>query len=194
MKIPLGGILRIVLIEKGKIKMKDNEIIKTIKERRSVRRFKPDMIPDNIIEQIAEAGTYSATGMGKQSPIILAVTDKALRDRLSKMNAKIMGKDIDPFYGAPAVLVVLADKACPTYVYDGALVMGNLMLAARSLGVGSCWVHRAKEEFESPEGKEILASLGIEGDYEGIGHCVLGYADGEQPKAAPRKENWIYRV
>ena len=147
-----------------------------------------------IIDKIIEAGTYAATGMGKQSPIIIAVTNKELRDKLSAMNAKIMGKDADPFYGAPVVLIVLADKARPTYLYDGSLVMGNLMLEADALGIGSCWIHRAKEEFESEEGKEILRSLGIEGDYEGIGHCILGYADGPAPKAAPRKESYVYYV
>ena len=105
-----------------------------------------------------------------------------------------MGIDSDPFYGAPVVLIVLANKSVPTYVYDGSLVMGNLMLAAHALGVGSCWIHRAKQEFERPEGKEILKSLGIEGDYEGIGHCILGYPKGEYPKAAPRKKDWVYYV
>ena len=105
-----------------------------------------------------------------------------------------MGSDKDPFYGAPVVLVVLADKSRPTCVYDGSLVMGNLMLAAHSLGLGSCWIHRAKEEFESPEGKALLTSLGIQGEYEGIGHCILGYPEGELPQPAPRKENWIYRI
>lgn len=171
-----------------------NETIKNILDRRSVKRFKPDMIPAEIIDEIVKAGTYAATGRGLQSPIIIEITDKALRDRLSKMNAEIMGADIDPFYGAPVVLVVLADKNVPTRVYDGSLVMGNLMLAAHSLGVGSCWIHRAKEEFESAEGKEILSSLGITGDYEGIGHCVLGYAQGDAPTAKPRKENWVYKA
>ncbi len=160
--------------------------------RRSIRKYKPDMVPKEIIEKIVQAGTYAATGMGKQSPVIVAVTNKELRDKLSKMNAEVMGAASDPFYGAPVVLVVLADKSRPTYVYDGSLVMGNLMLAAHELGIASCWIHRAKEEFESPEGKEILKSLGIEGDYEGIGHCILGYADMEAPKAAPRKENYVY--
>lgn len=116
--------------------------------------------------------------MGRQSPIIIAVTNKELRDKLSAMNAKFMGKDesFDPFYGAQELLIVLANKAMPTYLYDGTLVMGNLMNAAADLGVDSCWIHRAKEEFETPEGKELLKSLGIEGDYEGIGHLVLGYA------------------
>ena len=168
--------------------------IDAILSRRSIRKYKPDMVPKKIIEKIVQAGTYAATGLGKQSPIILAVTNKELRDKLSKMNAEVMGTASDPFYGAPVVLVVLADKSRPTYVYDGSLVIGNLMLAAHELGIASCWIHRAKEEFERPEGKEILRSLGIEGDYEGIGHCILGYADMEAPKAAPRKENYVYFV
>ncbi len=171
-----------------------SEVINNMKTRRSIRKYKPDMIPEDVLNRIIEAGTYAATGMGKQSPIIIAVTNKEIRDKFSKMNAEIMGVDSDPFYGAPVVLIVLADKARPTYVYDGSLVMGNLMLAAHAEGIGSCWIHRAKEEFESAEGKAFLKSLGIEGDYEGIGHCVLGYADGEEPKAMPRKENYVYCV
>ena len=132
--------------------------------------------------------------MGKQSPIIIAVTDKALRDKLSKMNAAIMGVNIDPFYGAPELLIVLANKEMPTYIYDGSLVMGNMMNAAADLGVASCWIHRAKEEFESEEGKAILKDLGIEGDYEGIGHLILGYADKPEAEPAPRKADYVYRV
>lgn len=176
-----------------------NETLKTMLSRRSIRTYKDEPIPQDILDQILEAGTYAATGMGKQSPIIVAVTDRKLRDQLSALNAKIMGQEegFDPFYGAPTVLIVLADKAIPTYQYDGTLVMANLMLAAHSLGIGSCWIHRAKEEFETPWGKEILKSLGIEGDYEGIGHCILGYAnlpDGNAPEAAPRKQNYIYHI
>ena len=171
-----------------------NDVLETIKSRRSIRKYKSDMVPQDKLEKIIEAGTYAATGMGKQSPIIVAVTNKELRDKLSAMNAKIMGVNSDPFYGAPVVLIVLADKNRPTYLYDGSLVMGNLMLEAEAQGIGSCWIHRAKEEFESEEGKEILKSLGIEGDYEGIGHCVLGYADGPAPKAAPRKDSYVYYV
>lgn len=171
-----------------------SEVINNMKTRRSIRKYKPDMIPEDVLNRIIEAGTYAATGMGKQSPIIIAVTNKEIRDKFSKMNAEIMGVDSDPFYGAPVVLIVLADKARPTYVYDGSLVMGNLMLAAHAEGIGSCWIHRAKEEFESAEGKAFLKSLGIEGDYEGISHCVLGYTDGEEPKAMPRKENYVYCV
>lgn len=169
-----------------------NAVLENIRTRRSVRKYKPDMIPQEILDQILEAGTYAATGMGMQSPIILAVTNRKMRDRLSAMNAKVMGTDSDPFYGAPVVLVVLADKSRGTYLYDGSLVMGNLMLAAHELGIASCWIHRAKEEFETPEGKEILASLGITGDYEGIGHCILEYADGPEPAAKPRKDSYVY--
>ena len=170
------------------------ETLKTIRERRSVKSYKPDMVPEEIVQKIVEAGTWAPSGMGKQSPIIVAVTNKELRDRLSRMNAEIMGTSIDPFYGAPVVLIVLADKRVPTHVYDGSLVMANLMLAAQDQGIGSCWIHRAKQEFERPEGKEILKSLGIEGDYEGVGHCILGYPKGEYPKAAPRKKDWVYYV
>ena len=171
-----------------------SDVLETIKSRTSIRKYKSDMVPQDKLEKIIEAGTYAATGMGKQSPIIVAVTNKELRDKLSAMNAKIMGTNTDPFYGAPVVLIVLADKSRPTYLYDGSLVMGNLMLEAEAQGIGSCWIHRAKEEFESEEGKEILKSLGIEGDYEGIGHCVLGFADGPAPKAAPRKDSYVYYV
>lgn len=171
-----------------------SDVLETIKSRRSIRKYKSDMVPQDKLEKIIEAGTYAATGMGKQSPIIVAVTNKELRDKLSAMNAKIMGTNTDPFYGAPVVLIVLADKSRPTYLYDGSLVMGNLMLEAEAQGIGSCWIHRAKEEFESEEGKKILKSLGIEGDYEGIGHCVLGFADGPAPKAAPRKDSYVYYV
>ena len=169
-----------------------NEILKAMQERRSCRSYLPDALPREVIEQIAQAGTYAATGMNRQSPLIVAVTDKALRDRLSAMNAAIMGReDADPFYGAPVVLIVLADRSAPTYLYDGSLVMANLMLAAHALGVGSCWIHRAKEEFESEEGRAILRELGIEGDYEGIGHCILGMPAQPLPEARPRKEGYV---
>ena len=171
-----------------------NDVLETIKSRRSIRKYKSDMVPQDKLEKIIEAGTYAATGMGKQSPIIVAVTNKELRDKLSAMNAKIMGVNSDPFYGAPVVLIVLADKSRPTYVYDGSLVMGNLMLEAEAQGIGSCWIHRAKEEFDGPEGKELLKELGIEGDYEGIGHCVLGYVNGEYPETKARKENRVYSI
>ena len=172
------------------------ETLKVLESRRSCRAFKPELIEEEKLKKIIEAGTYAATGMGKQSPIIIAVTNKELRDKLSAMNAKIMGQPegFDPFYGAPELLIVLADKSIPTYVYDGSLVMGNLMNAAEDLGVNSCWIHRAKEEFESEDGKEILKSLGIGGDYEGIGHLVLGYASAPLKEAAARKADYVYYV
>lgn len=170
-----------------------NEVLKVIKERRSCRDFKSDMLPDSVIQEICEAGSYAPTGMNRQSPIIVAVKDKALRDKLSAMNAGIMGKEnFDPFYNAPVILIVLADRNVPTHVYDGSLVMENLMLAAQSLNIGSIWIHRAREEFDSEEGKAILKELGITGDYEGIGHCAIGYANSAPNPAPPRKENYIY--
>ena len=147
-----------------------------------------------IIDQICEAGKWAANGKGAQAGMIVAVTDKEIRDKLSRLNAAVMGADTDPFYGAPVVLVVLADKSVPTYVYDGSLVMGNLMLAAHSLNVGSCWIHRAKQVFDSEEGKAILASLGVEGEWEGVGNCVIGYPAGEPKEPKPRKENWVYKI
>lgn len=171
-----------------------NETLKVLETRRSCRNFKPDMVEQEKLEAIVKAGTYAATGMGKQSPIIIAVTNKELRDQISEENRKIGGwkEGFDPFYGAPVILIVLANKSIPTYQYDGSLVMGNLMNAAESIGVNSIWIHRAKEEFESDFGKKILADLGIEGNYEGIGHCALGYAAAPVNAPAPRKENYAY--
>jgi len=173
-----------------------NALLDALKARRSIRKFKPEMPERTDIEQVIEAGLYSANGMGKQSPIIVAVTNKELRDRLSEMNQQIGGweEGFDPFYGAPVILIVLADKSVPTYLYDGSLVMGNLLNAAYALGLGSIWIHRAKQEFETEEGKALLKSLGIEGDYEGIGHCCLGYIDGEEPEAKERKAGRVYWV
>lgn len=170
------------------------DTLETIKTRRSIRKYKNEAIPEEVLNKIVEAGTYAPSGMGRQSTIILAVTNKEVRNQLSKINASVMGSNSDPFYGAPVVLVILADKSIPTHVYDGSLVMENLMLAAHDLGVGSCWIHRAKETFETEAGKELLKSLGIEGDYEGIGNCILGYPEGEVPNAKPRKENFVYWV
>ncbi len=174
-----------------------NNILEAMKTRRSCRDFKPEMLPQEIIDQICEAGTYAPTGMNRQSPVIIAVKDKVLRDKLAVMNAQIMGKpaDFDPFYGAPVVLIVLANREMQnTYLYDGSLVMANLMLAAHALGVGSCWIHRAKEEFQTDECKAILRELGIEGDYEGIGHCVIGYENGPHREAPPRKEGYVHQI
>ena len=171
-----------------------NEIIKAMEERRSIRKFKPDMPEKKDIDQIIEAGLYAANGMGKQATITVAVTNKELRDKLSADNCKIGGwkEGFDPFYGAPVILIVLAQKDWANRVYDGSLVMGNIMLAAHSLGLGSIWIHRAKEEFEMPEYQQLLKDLDIEGEWEGIGHCAIGYTDGDLPKAAKRKDGRVF--
>ena len=173
-----------------------NDIIQAMETRRSIRQFKPDMPRREDLQQIIEAGLYAANGRGRQGAIILAVTNRELRDRLSALNREIGGfpEGKDPFYGAPAVLIVLADKSCPTGIYDGSLVMGNLMLAAASLGLGSCWINRAREEFDSAEGKALLKKWGIEGDWIGVGHCILGYPAAAPKPAAPRKPDYIVRV
>lgn len=171
-----------------------NETLQTILSRVSVKKYKSDPVPKDMIEKIIEAGLSAPSGLNKQSAIILAVTNKQVRDELSLINA---GKDpfkrADPFYGAPCVLVVLADKSVPTHVYDGSLVMENLLLAAHSLGLGACWIHRARETFEQPLWQAFLQKLGIEGEYEGIGNCVIGYPD-VVPQQKPRKENRVYYI
>ena len=171
-----------------------SEVLDKIKSRRSIRKYRSDMIPQDKLEKIIEAGTYAATGMGKQSPVIVVVQKPELIAKLSKMNAAVMGSSNDPFYGAPTVLIVLADPEIGTYHEDGSLVMGNLMLAAHAVGVDSCWIHRAKEEFESAEGKELLKEWGLPENLVGIGHCILGYSDCEYPEAKERKANYIVRV
>lgn len=173
-----------------------NEVIDAMKKRRSVRKFKSDMPPKSDIEQIIEAGLYAASGKNMQSARIIAITDKTLRDEISALNCKIGGWDegFDPFYNAPVILMVIADKSFPTSIYDGSLVMGNLMLAAHSLGLGSIWIHRAKEECETPEIKKLLADLGIEGEWEGVGHCAVGYADVDTSKILERKPDRVYWV
>ena len=170
------------------------DILNAIVSRRSVRNFKIDMVEESLIEKVLTAGMYAPTGKNKQSPIILAITNKKIRDQLSHLCANIRKIDIDPFYGAPVVLVVLVDKLVNTGVYDGSCVMENMLLEAHSLGLGACWIHHAKEMFETKQGKDLLLSLGIEGDYEGVGNCILGY-----PKEIPqtpiiRKEKYVYYV
>lgn len=171
-----------------------NEIIRAMEERRSIRSFKPEMPPKEVLQQIVEAGLYAASGKGQQAAIVVAVTNKALRDKLAEENRRIAGapEGTDPFYGAPAVLVVLGRKDWPTHVYGGSLVMGNLLLAAHALGLGGIWIHRAKEEFEEPEYQQLLKDLGVEGEWEGIGHCAVGYLNGEAPAPAPRKPGRVF--
>ena len=170
------------------------ETLITLKTRRSCRAYKPGHVEEEKLNAIIEAGTYAASGMGKQSPIILVIKEQKVRDRLAKINADVMGAETDPFYGAPELLVVLANKDIPTYIYDGSLVMGNMMNAAADLGIASCWVHRAKEEFESEEGKAILKEYGVEGNYEGIGNLILGYAAEAADVAALRKADYVFKI
>jgi len=173
-----------------------NDVLNSILTRRSIRKYKPDMVPQELLDQIIEAGLYAASGKGEQSAIILQVTSREMRDKIADMNRRVGGwaEGYDPFYGAPVMLIVLAKKDNPNHVYDGSLLMGNLMQAAHALGLGSCWINRAKQEFESEEGKAILRSLGIEEEYEGIGHCALGYVDGDYPQPAKRREGRVYAI
>ena len=172
------------------------EVLNALESRVSVRKYLPEMPSKADLETIIRAGLYAASGKNMQSAIIVAITDRKLRDRLMEMNRIIGGwnEGFDPFYGAPAVLLVLSDRSSPNHVYDGALAMGNMMLAAHALGLGSCWINRAREEFDSPEGKDILRELGVEGDYEGIGHLALGYAAKPAGDPAPRKEDYVYKI
>ena len=173
----------------------NQEGLKMLEERRSCRAYKPEQITEEQLQAVLRAGTYAPTGMGRQSPIIVAVQDRQTIDTLNRMNAQIMGNpEANPFYGAPTVLIVLADRSIPTHFYDGCCVMDNLLNAAEAAGLGACWIHRAREEFESDEGKAMLAQWGIEGDYVGIGHCILGYREGDRPAPAPRTENSVYYV
>lgn len=173
-----------------------NPTISAMEERRSIRSFKSDMPAKEDIEQVLEAGLYAPSGKGRQATITLVITNKELRDKLAEANREVGGwkESFDPFYGAPVVLVVLADKTWPTRTYDGSLVMGNLMLAAHSLGLGSIWIHRAKETFEKPEFQQLLRDLGIEGEWEGVGNCAIGYIDGGAPRAAARKTGRVFWV
>ena len=161
--------------------------------RRSVRKYTDRQVEDEKLDKVLTAGLYAPTGMNNQAPVMVAVRDKATRDKLSRMNAAVMGASGDPFYGAPCVIVVLSDPERMTWVEDGSLVLGNLMNAAHSLGLGSCWIHRAKECFDTPEGKALLRAWGVPENYRGVGNCILGYA-AEEPEAKPRKSSRIIKI
>ena len=172
-----------------------NEVLKALKERRSCRKFQPRQVSPEDLDAILEAGTYAPTGMNRQAPVIVAIQDPETLAQVSRLNAAVMGADTDPFYGAPTVLVVLADPQIRTWLHDGALVMGNLMNAAHAVGVGSCYIFRAKEVFETEEGKALLRKWGVPETYIGVGNCILGYAaEGGTRPVSPRKENYIIRV
>ncbi len=172
-----------------------NETLKVLRERRSVRRYKAEQITDEELNAILDAGTWAPTGMGRQSPVMVVVQDAETIAYMSRLNAEIQGRPgTDPFYGAPTVVVVLADGTNPNWLRDGSLVMGNLMNAAASLNVGSCWINRAMELFDRADGKELLKKWGLPEHYRGVGNCILGYADGPLPAPKPRKEDYIVRV
>ena len=169
--------------------------LKDILERRSSRKYRPDQISEDELDRVLEAGMYAPSAMNRQSSVMVVLQDRDEIAHLSRMNASIMGSDGDPFYGAPTVIIVLGDRGNRNAVQDGSLVMGNLMNAAHSLGLGSCWIHRAKEIFDSAEGKEMLDKWGIHGEYEGIGFCIVGYAkEGYSPVAKPRKAGYVIHV
>ena len=172
------------------------EFFETALNRRSVRKFEAEMPEISLIDRIIEAGKFAPTGMNRQSPIIIAITNPETREQIVRTNAQIGGwkADFDPFYGAPVILAVLESAASPTRVYDGSCVMQNLLLAAADVGLGGCWIHRAKETFERQEWREWLAKIGVEGEFEGIGFCAIGHISGENPKPHKRKENWVYWV
>ena len=165
----------------------------TLLNRRSIRRYKEDQVPDELLDQVLTAGLYAPTGMNRQNIVMVAVRDKETRDQLSRMNAAVMGSDRDPFYGAPCVIVVLGDPEIYPVVENGSLVLGNLMNGAYAVGLGSCWIHRAKQTFETEEGKALLRKWGLKEDLVGIGNCILGYAD-ESPEAKPRLDGRIVKI
>jgi nitroreductase len=171
-----------------------NETLNVLKERRSIRKYKPEQITDGELNAILEAGTWAASAKNLQTPVMAVVQDKETIDRMSRLNAEIQGVTTDPFYGAPTVVVVLADGTKPNWLQDGSLVMGNLMTAAAAMGIGSCWINRAMELFDKAEGKELLKKWGLPETLRGVGNCVLGYIDGPMPEPHPRKDGWIFRV
>ncbi len=170
-----------------------NSAYENILERRSIRKYKNAQITREELEQVIKAGLCAPSAMNRQSAIIVAVQDKDDIACMSKLNAEVMGSASDPFYGAPTVLVVLAEADSRMAVQDGSLVMGNLMNAANAIGLGSCWINRACEVFGKEEGKALLKKWGVKGNYIGIGNCILGYPD-EAPEMKPRKENGVYYV
>ncbi len=162
-------------------------------KRRSIRKYKDTPVPEELLDKILEAGTFAPTGMNRQTPVMVAVTNKETRDILEKENAKVMGDETKkPFYGAPAVIVVFYIPEVYTSFEDGCLVMGNLLNAAHAVGLGSCWIHRAKEMFNTSQGKELMKKWGIPENYIGVGNCIVGYPD-ETPEAKPRKDGYIIK-
>lgn len=171
-----------------------NEVLDTIRMRRSVRAYKPDAVPEELLNAVLEAGIYAPTGGGRQSPTIIAVTSDRYRREIAELNAGVMGSHTDPYYGAPAVILVLAEGTASTFVEDGSCVLENMMIAAASLGLGSVWVHREREIFDSEEGKALLREWNLPETLRGVGSIALGYPAGMTGEAAKRKEHYIVRV
>ena len=169
------------------------EAMRCLLERKSTKSYKEQQVSDELLDQVLEAGLYAPTGRNNQNVICVAVRDKKTRDHLSLLNAEILGTNADPFYGAPCVIVVFADSEGTTWVEDGSLVLGNMMNAAQALGLGSCWVHRARQMFETPDGKDLMKQWGLSETMKGIGNCILGYPD-QLPAAKARKEGRIIKV
>ncbi len=172
----------------------ENDVLKTIKSRRSVRAYKPDAVPSELLDAVLEAGTYAPTGGGRQSPVIVAVTSEKIRNQIAELNAAVMGKDVDPYYGAPAIILVLAEGTARTFVEDGSCVLENMMLAASSLGLGSVWVHREREIFDSEQGKKLLREWNLPETLRGVGSIALGYPAGPLVEAAKRKDGYVHYV
>ena len=174
--------------------MIENSVIDSLQSRTSIKKYIDTQISDEELDTILEAGKYAPTGRNRQSPVMVAIRDRDTVKRLSKMNAEILGSESDPFYGAPCVVVVFADMSVSTGFEDACLVMGNLMNSAHAIGVGSCWIHRAREMFSSDEGRALMREWGLSENYVGVGNCVLGYRDGDMPAVRPRKENYVIKV
>jgi nitroreductase len=171
-----------------------NETMKTLLNRRCVRAYKPEQVTDEELNAVLEAGKYAPSGANRQSALFVVVQDPETLKVISRMNQQIAGADSDPNYGAPTVILVLADSTKTTPVEDASLALGNMFNAAYSLGLASCWVHRERQMFESQEGKALLKKWGVEGDYLGVGSCTLGYPAGDHPEAAPRKDDFVVMV
>ncbi|MBE6040753.1 MAG: diguanylate cyclase [Clostridiales bacterium] len=170
------------------------EALEVLKNRRAIRKYKADQIKDEELNAVVEAGTFAPTGAGTQGVKIVVVQTPEYRDRVAALNAKVFGKDMDPYYGAPTIILVFETSECFTHELDGAAVCTNMLNAAYAVGLGSCWIHRCKQMFEMEEGKELLKEWGLPEDLVGVASMALGYADGDHPAAKPRKDGYVVRV
>ncbi len=169
-----------------------NDTLQVLKKRRSVRAYEERPVARALLEEILEAGLYAPTGRDNQKVVMVVVEDPLTLRHLEKMNAQVLGApDAHPFYGAPMAIVVLASTEAPTWLEDASLVMGNLMNAAAALALGSCWIHRGREMFQTEEGRAYLKKWGLDDAYTGVGICILGHIRGQAPEAHARKEGRI---